>query len=56
MGVDANAHGSYEFRVVYDGPSASPSDDDKLKQAGITVPSGRFESDKLTYKISAPKQ
>jgi hypothetical protein len=55
MGVDANAHGTYEFRVVYDGPSATPADDEKLKEAGIAVPSGRFESDKLTYKISAPK-
>jgi hypothetical protein len=40
---------------VYDGPSATPDDDQKLKDAGITVPSGRFESDKLTYKIAAPK-
>jgi hypothetical protein len=56
MGVDANAHGTYELHVVYDGPSATPEDDEKLKDAGIPVPSGRFESDKLTYKISAPKQ
>src|SRR3984885_739586 len=55
MGVDANAHGTYEFHVVYDGPSATPADDEKLKEAGIAVPSGRFESDKLTYKINAPK-
>ena len=55
MGVDTNAHGTYEFRVVYDGPSATPADDEKLKDAGIAVPSGRFESDKLTYKITAPK-
>jgi hypothetical protein len=40
---------------VYDGPSATPDDDQKLKDAGIAVPSGRFESDKLTYKITAPK-
>ena len=55
MGVDTNAHGTYEFHVVYDRPSASPVDDQKLKDAGIAVPGGRFESDKLTYKINAPK-
>lgn len=55
MGVDANAHGTYEFHVVYDGPSATPEDDQKLKEAGVAAPSGRFESDKLTYKINAPK-
>jgi hypothetical protein len=56
MGVDTNAHGTYEFHVVYDGPSATPADDEKLKSAGIAVPNGRFESDKLTYRINAPKQ
>jgi hypothetical protein len=56
MGVDTNAHGTYEFHVVYIGPSATPADDDKLKAAGIAVPNGRFESDKLTYRINAPKQ
>jgi hypothetical protein len=55
MGVDTNAHGTYEFHVVYDGPSATPEDDEKLKSAGISAPSGRFESDKVTYKINAPK-
>jgi hypothetical protein len=55
MGVDTNAHGTYEFHVVYDGPSATPADDQKLKDAGIPIPSGRFESDKVTYKINAPK-
>src|ERR1700684_3098987 len=55
MGVDTNARGTYEFHVVYDGPSTTPADDQKLKDAGIAVPGGRFESDKLTYKISAPK-
>jgi hypothetical protein len=55
MGVDTNAHGTYEFHVVYNGPSATPEDDEKLKSAGIAAPSGRFESDKLTYKINAPK-
>jgi hypothetical protein len=55
MGVDTNAHGTYEFHVIYDGPSATPEDDEKLKGAGIAAPSGRFESDKLTYKINAPK-
>jgi hypothetical protein len=55
MGVDTNAHGTYEFHVVYDGPCATREDDEKLKSAGIAAPSGRFESDKLTYKINAPK-
>jgi hypothetical protein len=55
MGADTNAHGTYEFHVVYDGPSATPADDQKLKDSGIAVPSGRFESEKLTYKINAPK-
>jgi hypothetical protein len=55
MGVDTNAHGTYEFHVVYEGPSATPADDQKLKDAGIAVPGGRFESDKLTYKINTPK-
>jgi hypothetical protein len=55
MGVDTNAHGTYEFHVIYDGPSATPDDEEKLKNAGIAAPSGRFESDKLTYKINAPK-
>ena len=56
MGVDTNAHGTYEFHVVYDGPSATPADDEKLREAGIAVPNGRFASDKLTYRINAPKQ
>ena len=55
MGVDTNAHGTYEFHVVYNGPGAGPEDEAKLKQAGVAAPSGRFESDKLTYKINAPK-
>ena len=36
-------------------PARTPADDQKLKDAGIAVPGGRFESDKLTYKINAPK-
>jgi hypothetical protein len=55
MGVDTDAHGTYEFHVVYEGPSGTPADDEKLKQAGIAVPGGRFESDKVTYKMMAPK-
>src|SRR6202789_1458934 len=43
MGVDTNAHGTYEFHVVYDGPSATPQDDEKLKSAGCAAPSGQFE-------------
>ncbi len=56
MGVDTNAHGTYEFHVVYDGPSATAEDDEKLKTAGIPFPRGKFESDKLVYKINAPRQ
>lgn len=55
MGVDANAPGTYDLWVVYDGPCASDDDAQKLKQAGITAPSGRFQSEKLTYKIDTPK-
>jgi hypothetical protein len=55
MGVSTNAHGTYEFHAVYDGPSAGAQDDAKLKEAGIAAPSGRFESDKLTYKVLTPK-
>jgi hypothetical protein len=55
MGVNTNAHGVYEFHVVYEGPSAGAADDEKLKQAGIVVPEGKFESDKVTYKILSPK-
>jgi hypothetical protein len=55
MGINTNAHGVYEFRVVYEGPSASSGDDEKLKGAGIAAPAGKFESDKVTYKILEPK-
>lgn len=54
-GVDTNAHGTYDLWVVYDGPSANDSDTEKLKEAGIAVPNGKFQSDKITYKMSAPK-
>jgi hypothetical protein len=56
MGVDANAHGTYELWVLYDGPCANDTDAEKLKEIGISTPSGRFQSDKLTYKINAPKE
>ena len=55
MGLDTSAHGTYELHVLYDGPSATPADDEKLKADQINAPSGRFESDKVTYKINAPK-
>jgi hypothetical protein len=55
MGVDANAHGTYELWVLYDGPGANDADTQKLQDAGIATPSGRFQSDKLTYKITAPR-
>jgi hypothetical protein len=56
MGADTNAHGTYELWVDYDGPSASDADAEKLKDAGIAVPDGKFESGELTYKMNAPKQ
>jgi hypothetical protein len=56
MGVDTNAHGTYELWVHYDGPSANEEDAQKLKDAGIAAPSGTFQSGELTYKINAPKQ
>ena len=55
MGVDTNARGIYDLWVVYDGPCANDEDTQKLKEAGIAAPSGRFQSEKLTYKISAPR-
>jgi hypothetical protein len=54
-GVDTNARGTYEMWVVYDGPSANEADAQKLRDAGIAVPNGKFQSDKITYKITAPK-
>ncbi len=56
MGVDTNAHGTYDLRVEYDGPSANDEDIQKLKDASISAPIGKFESEKLTYKINAPKE
>ena len=55
MGVDTSAHGTYDLRAVYDGPCANDDDVQKMKDAAIAVPIGRFLSDKLTYKIAAPK-
>jgi hypothetical protein len=42
--------------VIYDGPAANPEDLQKLKEAGIAVPKSRFQSDKLTYKVTVPKE
>lgn len=56
MGVDANAPGTYEMRVIYDGPSANSDETEKLKSAGIEAPIGRFQSAKLTYKVNKPKE
>jgi hypothetical protein len=56
MGADTNARGTYQMWVDYDGPTANQDDAQKLKDAGIAVPSGRFESDGLTYRINSPKQ
>lgn len=56
MGVDTNAHGTYDLWVEYDGPAASDEDVQKLKDAAIEAPVGKFQSEKLTYKIDAPKE
>jgi hypothetical protein len=32
MGVDTNAHGTYEFHVIYDGPSATPGRRRKVEE------------------------
>jgi hypothetical protein len=55
MGVDTNAHGTYDFWVVYDGPCANDNDVQKMKDAEIAVPLGKFQSEKLTYKITSPR-
>jgi hypothetical protein len=55
MGLDANAHGTYELWVMYDGPCANDDDAQKLNDAGIATVTGRFQSDKLTYKITSPR-
>jgi hypothetical protein len=56
MGVDANIPGTYDLWVVYDGPCANDGEIEELKDAGIAAPSGRFQSDKLTYKMSKPRE
>jgi hypothetical protein len=55
MGIDTNAHGTYEIWVIYDGPCANDAELEEMHQAGIAVPAGRFQSDKVTYKVSMPK-
>jgi hypothetical protein len=56
MGLNTIAVGIYEIWVIYDGPAANAEELKKLEQAGIAVPNGRFQSDKLTYKVTLPKQ
>jgi hypothetical protein len=56
MSVNVNAPGIYEIWVIYDGPAANAEDLQKLQEAGIEVPNGRFQSDKLTYKVTVPKE
>ena len=38
MGVDTNAHGTYDLWVVYDGPCANDDEVQKMKDAAIAVP------------------
>jgi hypothetical protein len=56
MGLNTIAVGTYEIRVIYDGPAANAEELQKLEQLGIAVPNGRFQSDKLTYKVALPEQ
>jgi hypothetical protein len=42
--------------VIYDGPAANAQGLQKLKEAGIVVPNVCFQSDKMTYKVTLPKQ
>jgi hypothetical protein len=56
MALNTVARGIYEMRVIYDGPAANPEDLQKLKEVGIAVPNGRFQSNKLTYKVTSPKR
>jgi hypothetical protein len=55
MGVDTNARGTYDLWVIYDGPCANETELQKLKDAQIDVPKGRFQSERLTYKIGLQK-
>lgn len=56
MGINANDRGTYELWVIYDGPCADDTDSQKLQSAGIDTVIGRFESEKLTYKVTAPRE
>lgn len=56
MALNTIAVGTYEIWVIYDGPGTNAEELQKLEQAGIAVPKGRFQSDKLTYKVTPPKQ
>lgn len=55
MGVDTNAPGTYQLWVIYDGPCANDAEVQELKSVQIVAPNGRFQSDKLTYKVSVQK-
>jgi hypothetical protein len=56
MGLNTIAVGTYEIWAIYDRPAANAEEWQKLEQAGIAVPNGRFQSDKLTYKVTFAKQ
>ncbi len=55
MGMETNARGTYELWVVYDGPCANDAELQKMKDASIAVPDGKFQSERLIYKIGMPK-
>jgi hypothetical protein len=56
MALNTSAGGTYRMWVIYDGPAANAEGLQKLKEAGIVVPNVRFQSDKVTYKVTLPKQ
>lgn len=55
MGVNALAAGTYRLRVVYTGPTANLSDQEKLEEADIAAPTGTFRSRQFIYKVKARK-
>jgi hypothetical protein len=48
--------GTYELRVIYSAPSFKIRDRNRLREAGIVLPSGRkYESDPVTFEIGTPE-
>jgi hypothetical protein len=54
--LNTSAGGTYRMWVIYDGPAANAEGLQKLKEADIVVPNVRFQSDKVTYEVTLPKQ